>query len=396
MSQTADVVVVGGRCAGSVLALRLARAGARVVMIDRDEMGSDTLSTHALFPNAIARLDSLGLLDPLLARHEVPWARYRLRVLGHESTGTFSPVGGFDRMIVPRRPALDRILAEAALEAGVAARYGQKVTGLLGSGAEGDPVRGVTLAGGETIEAPVTVGADGRSSTVAGKLGLTRTRPMEGDMSMLLAYWRELPETDVLTLDVDQRSGLSRFPCEDGVQLLIAAGPPELTRGGPRARERAYHAMLRQFPTTLDPRMLDRAERISDVRAAPETMLRGYFRRPAGPGWALIGDACHFKHPSTAQGISDAIEHAVHVADALIERDGDLDGYEAWRDQRAAGHYEFSYQFGTLPRPDVSGPIFAGIASEPEAAQQLRDTMTRRVRPDQVLSGENMQRWFAA
>ena len=85
-----------------------------VVMVDRDELGSDTLSTHALFPNAIARLDSLGLLAPLLERHEVPWARYRLRVLGHESIGTFTPVGGFDRMIAPRRPALDRVLGEAA------------------------------------------------------------------------------------------------------------------------------------------------------------------------------------------------------------------------------------------------------------------------------------------
>ena len=57
MSAKCDVVVVGGRCAGSVLALRLARAGARVVIVDRDELGSDTLSTHALFPNTVARLD---------------------------------------------------------------------------------------------------------------------------------------------------------------------------------------------------------------------------------------------------------------------------------------------------------------------------------------------------
>ncbi|MDX6637646.1 MAG: hypothetical protein QOJ01_1157, partial [Solirubrobacterales bacterium] len=45
--------------------------------------------------------------------------------------------------------------------------------------------------------------------------------------------------------------------------------------------------------------------------------MRGFFRRAAGPGWALVGDAGHFKHPGTAQGIGDAVEQAIHVADAL-------------------------------------------------------------------------------
>ena len=45
--------------------------------------------------------------------------------------------------------------------------------------------------------------------------------------------------------------------------------------------------------------------------------MRGFFRRPNGPGWALLGDACHFKHPGTAQGIGDALEQGVFVAEAL-------------------------------------------------------------------------------
>ena len=56
----------------------------------------------------------------------------------------------------------------------------------------------------------------GRASTVAGKLGLARERELRGDMAMLLAYARGLPETDVLSLDMEARSGLERFPGEDG------------------------------------------------------------------------------------------------------------------------------------------------------------------------------------
>jgi 2-polyprenyl-6-methoxyphenol hydroxylase-like FAD-dependent oxidoreductase len=122
-------------------------------------------------------------------------------------------------------------------------------------------------------------------------------------------------------------------------------------------------------------------------------MLRGYFRRPHGPGWALAGDAAHFKHPATAQGISDAIEQSLYLAEALLGND--LGGYGSWLDARAAGHYEFSYQFGVLPQPDLSGPIFDAITSDPQLSQDLRDTMSRQVHPGKVLSPENLQRWLA-
>ena len=310
-----DVVVVGGRVAGSVLAARLAGSGARVAMVDRDELGSDTLSTHTIFPNTLARLDDLGLLERLLERHELPLLNYRLRVLGRETVGTFTPIGGFDRAAAPRRVTLDRVLAEAALEAGVEARFGERVEGLLGGDARSR-----------------SRGAPGERRDDRGRLDRGRRRPRldgrgqaragqdrpdgrrHGDAARLLA--RAAP-TDDLSLDVAESSSLSRFPNEDGIELLVVSGKSELTRGGPAARERAYMEALRTFPTTLDPDSLADAERITEVRSAPETMLRGFFRQASGPGWALVGDAGHFKHPATAQGISDAIEQAIHVADAL-------------------------------------------------------------------------------
>ncbi len=59
---------------------------------------------------------------------------------------------------------------------------------------------------------------------------------------------------------------------------------------------------------------------VSDLIVAPESLMRGFFRTPTGPGWALVGDACHFKHPGTAQGIGDAVEQAIYLAEFAIGR----------------------------------------------------------------------------
>src|SRR4051794_36760854 len=60
-----DVIIVGARCAGSPLAMLLARAGMRVCLVDRDTFPSDTPSTHAVQPSGVKILDRLGVLERL-------------------------------------------------------------------------------------------------------------------------------------------------------------------------------------------------------------------------------------------------------------------------------------------------------------------------------------------
>ncbi|HZD02657.1 MAG TPA: hypothetical protein VFA46_21440 [Actinomycetes bacterium] len=142
--------------------------------------------------------------------------------------------------------------------------------------------------------------------------------------------------------------------------------------------------------------LVDRAAMISRLVVAPEPMLRGFFRRANGPGWALVGDAGHFKHPVTAQGISDAVEQAWFVADALLGADPTLGGYQAWRDARAAEHYQWSFQSAHLPHPEHAHPVFAGLAADPEAGQQWRDLFTRLRWPSEVFTAERLTRWATA
>jgi hypothetical protein len=61
------------------------------------------------------------------------------------------------------------------------------------------------------------------------------------------------------------------------------------------------------------------------------------------------------------------VEQAIHVAEQLSDSEASLDGYEAWRDARAAEHYDWSFAWGRFPRPETSGPLFRGWASDPDA-----------------------------
>ena len=71
-------------------------------------------------------------------------------------------------------------------------------------------------------------------------------------------------------------------------------------------------------------------------------------------------------------------------------------GYEAWRDDRAREHYEWSFDFARFPKPEVAGPVFAGIAEDPEAGQNLRDALSRQLRPrSDVFTDERLGQWFA-
>ena len=67
MNTTWDVVIVGARVAGASTALLLARAGLRVLCVDRARFGSDTVSTHALMRPGTVQLQRWGLLADIVA-----------------------------------------------------------------------------------------------------------------------------------------------------------------------------------------------------------------------------------------------------------------------------------------------------------------------------------------
>src|SRR5689334_9822457 len=165
-----DVVIVGGRVAGASTAMLLARAGARVAVVERSRLGGDTLSTHALMRAGVLQLLRWGLLERLVNAATPPIASAQF----HYGDGTTTrvsirPAAGVEALYAPRRYLLDRLLTDAAAEAGAEILPEMTVTGVRRD--DGGRVLGVYAVdrAGRALELPAvtTVGADGIRSTVA-------------------------------------------------------------------------------------------------------------------------------------------------------------------------------------------------------------------------------------
>ena len=127
----ARVIVVGARVAGAATSLLLARAGLRVLTVDRARFPSDTLSTHQVQVPGVARLHRWGLLDRLVATGTPATRRVRLDAGHVVLDGRFPAYGGVDALYSPRRTNLDSILVEAARAAGAEVREGFTVEELV-------------------------------------------------------------------------------------------------------------------------------------------------------------------------------------------------------------------------------------------------------------------------
>ncbi len=131
LAQRYDAVVVGARCAGAATGMLLARAGARVLIVDREAPGMDTLSTHALMRGAVMQLHRWGLLERIRAAGTPPVRRSRF-VYGAEGVElAIKPSHGVDALCAPRRTVLDPVLADGAAEAGAELRWGVSAHELL-------------------------------------------------------------------------------------------------------------------------------------------------------------------------------------------------------------------------------------------------------------------------
>jgi 2-polyprenyl-6-methoxyphenol hydroxylase-like FAD-dependent oxidoreductase len=129
-----------------------------------------------------------------------------------------------------------------------------------------------------------------------------------------------------------------------------------------------------------------------------------FFRKPYGPGWALVGDAGYHKDPITAQGISDAFRDAELVADAVDDGlsgrrplEDALADYERCRNQAVGPIYGLTQQFASLqPPPPEMQQLLAALVHDQAQANRFFGTIAGTVPIPEFFSPENVGRIMGA
>ncbi|HEU4333032.1 MAG TPA: NAD(P)/FAD-dependent oxidoreductase [Candidatus Eisenbacteria bacterium] len=330
-----DAIVVGARVAGAATAMLLARAGRRVLVLDRSAPGRDTLSTHALMRPGVLRLQRWGLLDRILAAGTPPIRSTTFHYDAEAIEVAIRPRDGVDALYAPRRTVIDVTLAEAAAEAGAEIVYGARVLDLIRDGRGG--VAGVTYedAGGSsrTANAAIVIGADGLRSTVASRVDAPVVAAGRHATAVVYGYWRGLGLEGTHWYYAPGASA-GAIPTNGGEWCVFVSVPAsryaETRAAGPGA---LLEKGLAEANADLARRVLE-GERSGVLHAFPGQP--GYIRRSWGRGWALVGDAGFFKDPLTAHGMTDALRDAELLARAILRGGARaLRDYQRRRDELA-------------------------------------------------------------
>ena len=370
MSTSYDVIVVGARCAGSPTAMLLARKGYRVLVVDRAAFPSDTVSTHVVQPLAAQALARWGLLDRL-AKTECP----PIHTYGYDfGFFTISGAPGTKEAPVaycPRRTVLDKLLVDAAAEAGAEMREGFVVEAIITEQGRVVGIKGHSKGGGSVTErAKVVIGADGRYSLVAEAVRPEQYHDKPPLLAAYYSYWSNLPTNGHFVTYIRPYRGFAAAATHDGLTIVVGGWPNAEFETNKKDVERNFQKMIDLAP--------EFAERLRGAkREAPFSgaTVPNFFRKPYGPGWALVGDAGYNKDPITAQGINDAFHDAERCVKALDESfrgsrpfDEAMADYQRQRDEHVLPMYEFTCQLAALePPPPQMQQLFGAIAGNQSA-----------------------------
>jgi 2-polyprenyl-6-methoxyphenol hydroxylase-like FAD-dependent oxidoreductase len=376
----------------------LARRGWRVLLVDRATFPSDTVSTHLMHAPAVAALARWNLLDRVAATGCPPINRYSFDFGPITISGSPRPLDGVATAYAPRRTVLDKILVDAAAEAGVEVREGFTVDDIVIEDGAVVGIRGRAAAGTLTTErGRIVIGADGRNSHVARAVDADEYNAKPMLQWSYYTYWSGLP-MDGMETTIRPDRGWGAFPTNDDLTLIVL--------GWPYSEASAYKADVEaNYLETLElaPEFAARVREAKREERFAGGAVANYFRKPFGPGWALVGDAGYNKDPITAQGITDAFHDAERCTNALVdvfERGRMFDeAMAAWqhaRDEHAMPMYELTAILATLePPPPEMQQLLAAVHGNQCAMDEFVSVIAATMSPLEFFDPEHISRVMA-
>ena len=373
MPSVRNVLVVGGGAAGYAAAIVFARDGAAVDLVEVKPDVTALGSGITVQGNALRVLRQLGVWD------EVAAAGYAFNTVGLRAPdGTLlvemqdARSGGPDlpATVGMYRPALARILAEAAAAAGAKLRYATTVDSLS---QDGDGVD-VTFSDGTSGGYDLVIGADGVRSQVRSLLGIElETKPTGmGIWRVFTSRPASVTRTDLCYHGACYIAGYCPTG-EDSLYAYLVEDVQDRTHLTPAERL----AVMRELAAGYHGPWDDIRDRMTDPGTINYTRFESHLLPPP---WnrgrvVLIGDAVHTCPPTLAQGAAIALEDAVVLADVLLAADvidqGAFDAFTARRYDRAKTVVEASVQLGQWlldgvegDVPGLMGKVF-GLVSQP-------------------------------
>jgi flavin-dependent dehydrogenase len=382
-----DTIIVGARCAGASLAIHLAKAGQKVLLLDSAKLPSDQpMSTHVVGAIGAEWLDELGV-GAEIRKMAPPGHGIRIDLLGARLDVSYQRGRAGHAL---RRLHLDRLLQEAAVRAGAELRDQTKVVGLVRAGGR---VVGVEATHGgfrSEYRARVVVGADGRNSDVAQMAGAKEYQGYDSPRFWYWAYWPTKPAWDAelrrlgsYIAFVDARRQYLIFQTDSSL-LVVGVGLPVAELPTWRGRfEEAYLEQMRAWPLTAA--IVEGSSREGHLLGALK--LRYFFREAAGPGFALVGDAGLFKDPTPGLGITDAVRDARSLGRAILAgSDEALLRYWRERDMASTDLFYFAQYMGDPAYVNtLNERIYRSASRSPELLARVSAQADRELSPFEVI-----------
>ncbi len=322
-----EVIIVGAGPAGSALASRLAQLSIDTLLLDKATFPREKVCGDYLSPGTLRLLDQLDLLDQVQAAG----AR---RLLGMtvvapdgttfraEYPTTAESNGGRPYGLSIRRATLDALLLDRARRSGVKCLEGFRVTDLIRENGRVCGVKGIGPEGPEVYHGRIVVGADGRSSVVARRLGLHRPHPTLHRMA-LVAYYEGMADLrDDGMISVSHGSYCILNPVHEGLINASIVLDQTIVPPWKGRLEELFERELTGFPDA--PTVLRGMRRAGPVRCLGPLAFSA--SQTAVSGALLIGDASGFYDPFTGEGVFHALRSAELAAQAItsVIAEGDL------------------------------------------------------------------------